>query len=156
VPNTNSPTVIPTTAENTASPTTAPEVNVSPTAAPVQPTQGTPVDANGVPLVAKVNGTEITQPDFEQALARRQLELNAADPAALRAEVLDQLIEDVVIQQGAAAQNITVSDADVQAELQNNIQLAGSDQAWQEWLTANGYTPDEFLKSLRVTLITNR
>ena len=123
-----------------------------PTAAPT----GNPVDENGVQLVARVNGVGIPQTAFEQALARRQLEVNAADPNALRSEVLDQLIEQAVIEQGAAAQNISVSDAEVQAELQSNIELAGSQDAWNQWLATNQYTADEFTSTLRYTLITNR
>jgi peptidyl-prolyl cis-trans isomerase C len=137
---------------STAPPTSAPEVN----APPVAPTSGVPVGDNGEPLVARVNGEGITVPEFEQALARRQLEFNASDPGALRAEVLDQLIEQVVLEQGAAAQQITVSDAEVQAELQSNVELAGSEEAWAQWLATNAYTPDEFLVTLRATLLTNR
>jgi len=146
-------TTIPST--STAPPTSAPEINVPPTQ-PLAPTPGVPVDEDGVQLVARVNGEAITLPEFEQAFARRQLEFNAADPNALRAEVLDQLIEQVVLEQGAAAQDLTVSDAEVQAELQSNVELAGSEEAWGQWLATNAYTPDEFLETLRTTLITNR
>lgn len=136
-----------------ASPTTDAVVPPSPPTA--QPT-GSPVDPNGVQLAARVNGVGIPLAMFEQALARRQLEVNAADPNALRGEVLDQLIEQQVIEQGAAAQNITVSDDEVQTELQSNIDLAGSQDAWNQWLTINQYTADEFTGTLRYTLITNR
>jgi peptidyl-prolyl cis-trans isomerase C len=163
--------------ENITSPTTAPDVTeptasspsetdvVPPTltaeteAPPVLPTAaptGVPVSGSGVQLVARVNGDEITLAEFEQALNRRQVELNAADPAALRDDVLNQLIEQKVIEQGAAAQQITVSDEEVQTELQSNIEIAGSEDAWTEWLAINQYTPEEFATTLRDTLITNR
>lgn len=114
-----------------------------------------PVNAQGVALVAKVNEQEITLPEFQRALERRQVEGNAADPAALEADVLEQLIDQALIEQGAAAQQITVTDEDVQAELQINIELAGSQEAWNEWLATNGYTADEFTQTLRETLVTN-
>lgn len=162
--------------ENVTSPTTAPDVT-SPTATtseasvvpptltveaeapPALPTAaptGVPVSGTGEQLAARVNGAEITLAAFEQALARRQIELNAADPFALRDDVLAQLIEQKIIEQGAAAQQITVTDEEVQAELQSNIELAGSETAWTEWLAINQYTPEEFARTLRDTLITNR
>src|SRR4051812_16614053 len=53
-----------------------------------------PTDETGVKLVAKVNGQGITLPQFEQALARKQQEVDAASPDALRSDVLNQLIEE--------------------------------------------------------------
>ncbi len=106
-------------------------------------------------MVAVVNGQAITQAVFDRAVARRQTEVNAATPEALRAEVLNQLIEQIVIEQGAQLLNISVSDEQLQAEIQSNKELAGSDAAWAEWLQINLYTEDEFAASLRTTLITN-
>jgi peptidyl-prolyl cis-trans isomerase C len=147
------PTV--TTLADTADPSLPPATDAAPTLPTAAPT-GNPVSGSGVQLVARVNGAEITLPEFEQALARRQLELNAADPGALRTEVLDQLIEQMVIEQGATAQQITVSDEEVQTELQSNIELAGSEDAWTQWLAINQYTAEDFTRTLRDTLITNR
>lgn len=153
-PDLTSPTVT-TTLADTADPSLPSETNVPPVPPTAAPT-GIPVSGNGVQLVARVNGAEITLPEFEQALARRQLELNAADPGALRTEVLDQLIEQMVIEQGATAQQLTVTDAEVQTELQSNIELAGSEDAWNQWLATNQYTAEDFARTLRDTLITNR
>ena len=114
-----------------------------------------PNNADRIPLVATVNGEDITLPEFQRALMRRQMEMNAADPAALQAEILDQLIDQELIAQGAVAQEIVVSDDEVLAELQVNVELAGSAEAWEQWLAINGYTPDEFLATLRATLVTN-
>ena len=44
----------------------------------------------------------------------------------------------------------------MQAELQSNIEIAGSEAAWTEWLAINQYTPEDFARTLRDTLITNR
>lgn len=115
-----------------------------------------PLNQQGVLLVATVNQQEITLPQYQRALMRRQMEMNAADPAALQAEVLDQLIDQALIEQGAVAQEIAISDEEVLVELQLNIELAGSAEAWEQWLAINGYTPDEFLQTLRSTLVTNR
>ncbi|NWG15019.1 MAG: peptidylprolyl isomerase [Chloroflexi bacterium] len=115
-----------------------------------------PVDETGIPLVARVNDAPITLPAFQRALARRQFDMAAADPLALEAEVLEQLIDQVLIGQAAAAQDITISDEEVQAELQINLELAGSPEDWQAWLSLNGYSEAEFIETLRMTLLTNR
>lgn len=130
-----------------------------PATQPVIPTvvvNALPTDAQGEQIVATVNGQAITLAAFEREVARHQMiMMDAASPGALRAEVLDQLIEQVVTQQGAAAQNISVSDEVVQAELQANIELAGSQSAWEQWLSTNLYTQEEFIESLRATLVNN-
>lgn len=139
----------PTTTDN---PTSNPTANVV-----VQPTAGElPTNEAGVKLVAKVNGEGITEADFERALARKQQEVEAASPDALRSEVLNQLIEERVIIQGAQAQNITVTDAEVQTELQSQIQQAGGDAGWADWLKTNLYSAEEFPQVLRTSLITNK
>jgi parvulin-like peptidyl-prolyl isomerase len=123
---------------------------------PTSPPRSLPVNEAGVSLVAKVNGTEITLSEFERALERQQAELQAADPAALEASVLDSLIEQTLIEQAASQQQITVSDSDVQAELQAMVQDAGSESAWQQWLEQNHFTHDEFAAFLRDSIMTQR
>ena len=101
----------------TALPTTLP-----PTEPPVDTL---PTNGEGIPLVARVNETEITLPEFQRALARRQAEMNAADPDALQASVLEALIEQALIEQEAANRNIVVSDEELQTQLAEYVSLAG-------------------------------
>lgn len=123
----------------------------------VQPTVGElPTNEAGVKLVAKVNGEGITQQEFDQALARKLQEVDAASPDALRSDVLNQLIEERLIIQGAQAQNMMVTDAEVQTELQAQIQQAGGDASWETWLKTNNYTAEEFPQVLRTSLISNK
>lgn len=127
-----------------------PVVVVEPTLA-VQPT-----NASGEKLVAKVNGEAITQTEFDRVLVRKQQEVNAASPEALSSDVLNQIIEERLILQGAQAQNIGVTDAEVQAELAAQIEAAGGEAQWNEWLSINQYSADEFPYALRVVLTNNR
>ena len=123
----------------------------------VQPTIGVqPTDETGEKLVARVNGEPITQAEYDRALARSQQTVDAASPEALGNDVLNQLIEERVILQGAAAQNITVSDEEVKAELDSQIAAAGGEANWNEWLTMNNYTAEEFPYALKVVLTNNR
>src|SRR5688500_14283579 len=90
-------------------------------ASPPATTIGQPLNANGEAIVARVNAEEITRAELERAIERfRQQQLLSADEAALQATVLDTLIDQSLIEQAAAAQQIIVSDAEVQAEMSAN------------------------------------
>lgn len=110
----------------------------------------------GMPLVAVVNNTEITLPQFQRALERAAQQISASDMGALGASVIDNLIEQVLIEQAAAAQNIVVTDEEVETEYQQNRALAESDDQWNQWLNDNMYSEDEFRQSLRAALIASR
>ena len=118
-----------------------------------QPPDGPQTDENGNVLVARVNGEGITQTEFERAVIRTQQEMMAADPTALAGVVLDSLIEQRLIEQNAAEQNLVISEDAVEAEYQFNKEIAASDAAWQQWLTDNQYTEDEFRATIRSMLI---
>jgi parvulin-like peptidyl-prolyl isomerase len=130
----------------------------------VQPTElATPVPAalpaneQGVSVVATVNGTDISLADFQRTLARyEQQQPNFADAATLQSSVLETMIEQVLIDQAAAEQQIMVTDEELDTEIQSNVALAGSEEAWQAWLAENQYSPEEFRETLRDSLITNR
>lgn len=128
----------------------------SPTASSPTAVPNLPEDENGAPLVAKVNGVGITLAAFERAVARQQAELEAADPAALQASVLDALIEQTLIEQAATQQQITVSDEEIQAEVQAMMQESGSESTWQQWLDQNHFTQEEFTENLRQSILTQR
>ena len=114
-----------------------------------------PKDDSGTPLVARVNGIGITLPSFQQTMQRYQ-EQPFGDPANLPKIVLQTMIQQVLIDQAAAQNNITVSAADIDKELQGLKTSSGGDAAWQTWLTQNGYTEDELRSTLRDTLLTSQ
>ncbi len=146
-----------TAAPDEANTTAAPQPS-SAAATPValDPATGLPLGTAGMPLAARVNGVEITLAQLDRAVERRQLQAAVPDITALRAEELDILIQQEIVRQGAAGLGITVSDAAVDAEVQEYYSILGSDQAWQDWLIQNGYTEPEFREALRLDLITQR
>ncbi|MCC6614463.1 MAG: peptidylprolyl isomerase [Anaerolineae bacterium] len=101
-----------------------------------------------------VNGEGITIAQFERELARFQQQVNAADPDAARATVLNLLIEQLLISQDAERQQVTVSDAEVDQEIASLQSLAGDGSGWQDWLNDNLYTEDEFRETVRIGLLT--
>ncbi len=116
-----------------------------------------PTNAEGIPIVARVNDAEITLPELERAALRYELQqAQLADPTLLQSIVLNTLIEQELIVQAAAEQGITVSEDELNSELLMNEQLAGGREGWLAWLATNGYTEEEFRETLRQTLVTAR
>lgn len=123
-----------------AAPTTAPSAS------------GTlPTNAAGAALVARVNNQEITLEQLNSMVAQFGQSSDSS-----RALALQTLIEQTLIRQAAAAQNVAISDAELDTELQAYIQRAGGTDAWGAWLTSNGYTETSFRDLLRDNLITER
>lgn len=107
--------------------------------------------------VARVNGVPIALAAYERALNRAAPETNVADSSVLSRQVLDTLIEQELINQGAAALGISVTDAEVEAQMDElRLSEAGTVEAWQEWLALNQYTEDELRLDLRNSLLTQR
>lgn len=125
----------------------------TPTATPVV----VPMGVNGEPIAARVNTQEISFQAYERSVSRAEQQmLGAADPAALRATVLNTLIEQVLIEQDAARQQIAVTDAEVETEVQALVSSAGSADAWQQWLATNLYTEEELRAELRASLLNSK
>lgn len=130
-----------------------------PTAIPAVPTPNPadlPSSAAGVPVVARVNGIDILKTDYDRSLSRNQQLSIAADANALARTVLDTLIEQQVIEQAAAELNVVVTDAEIDADINNMINQAGNQDAWNAWLKDNLYTADEYRAATRSQLITLR
>ncbi len=118
--------------------------------------QSAPPQTDNADLVALVNGEPITRQAFDRALARMQTESAITDPAAMERVVMDMLIEQALIRQAAQELNITISQDDIDAEIQGLIEMAGGEAGWQEWLAVNMYTEDEYREAIANSLLTQR
>jgi parvulin-like peptidyl-prolyl isomerase len=132
-----------------ATPGQSANTSVNPAQASIQSDQ-LPKDGNGVPVVARVNNTEITLPELQRMMQRY-----GQQPSSPRI-LLTTMIQQVLIDQAAAQSNVQVTDDEVSQELARLIGDAGGSEAWQRWLNANSYTEDELRGTLRDTLITSR
>lgn len=130
-----------------------PTLPAVPTQAPVL--EQLPTSVEGTALVARVNGIEITQEQFERALLRTQQANFGSDAGLLYDGVLESLIEQTLIEQAAPGLNVAVTEEQVDAELLANKQLVSDTAAWERWLTDNLYTEAEFRDSLRASMIAN-
>ncbi len=122
--------------------------------APSAASSGLPINSQGIEIVAKVNEQEITLPEFQRSLARREQGTTAADYEALAASELDTMIEQLLIEQGAAQMGLTVTDAAIEEEFQANRAQVADDAVWNQWLTANLFSEDEFRAMLQSALLT--
>jgi hypothetical protein len=114
------------------------------------------------PIAARVNDQAIPLAALDREVARRLDGIKGmgdplpADMNTFRLNVLDALIQQVVIEQAAAIQGVKVTDADVQAELDTTIKIAGSKENWEAQLSADHMTEEEYRAGLRSTLITEK
>jgi peptidyl-prolyl cis-trans isomerase C len=116
-----------------------------------------PTDSAGLPLAASVNGQGIRYDSFTRAYDRAVAQqFTAADPATLRASVLDTLIEQVIVSQDAGQRGLMPTPAEVDAEVANQQALAGGAEAWQSWLAANQYTEADYREAVQMGLLYSR
>ncbi len=124
------------------------------TPTPSVPTS-TPVPATPTPppLAAIVNGEYLTQAEFEAELERyksalRALEQSVSDQEADRV-VLEDLIAQVLLAQGAQEAGFVLTESDLQSRVQALALQIGGDAALTEWISDHGYTDDSFRQTLK-------
>jgi len=104
-----------------------------------------------IPLAAKVNGEEITEAEFQAELARFE---KAQTEAALSVDenrediVLEELINQLLLAQGARQSGFIVDDALIDERWSRLAKDTGGEQAILGWLTENGYTVGSFRQAL--------
>lgn len=131
----------PTVAQITGTDTTQEVVTPIPTS--LSPTE------SSIVLAARVNGEGIPLAVYEAEL--RRFEANSGTGLATYTTeiVLDTLIDDVLLAQAARNAGFLVSDE----LLETRIQALGlTDQALEEWLQANDYTPEDFRRALELAI----
>ncbi len=111
------------------------------------------------PLAARVNGEPITLAAFVRERERRALGM-MVEPAtqdAFDAQVLAAMIDQVLINQGAASAGIVITDEDVDAELAVQAELAAAGGTTLEEVAATQlYTMDEYRAVIRDMLTVQR
>jgi parvulin-like peptidyl-prolyl isomerase len=140
----------------TATPTPAPDVTATPSP-PEQPTL-----PPGAAVV--VNGQVIAEADLEEHIAQSEIyfvqqpgfDAQSAEGEqamlALRGQVRDWLIDQVLMRQAATELGITVGEEQVDAEV---TKMRGDDAArFEKWLAASGLAYESLREQLRVDLLT--
>jgi parvulin-like peptidyl-prolyl isomerase len=125
--------------------------SLQPSQTPSLPTQ-TP-SPTPLPAKATVNGEVIPLVEFNEELQRfksAQSELGSTvSDAQAATTVLDDLIAQVLLAQGAKQAGFVVEDALLQERIDKLIGQVGGEEALNKWLTDHGYTPESFREALR-------
>jgi peptidyl-prolyl cis-trans isomerase C len=100
-----------------------------------------PTTEPGIPLAASVNGQAITLTEYQDELERAQVASETGLLTYSEEDVLQNLIDEVLLSQGAAEAGYIPNDAIIQTRLD---QLDLDEHTFQEWLTTNGYTQESF------------
>jgi parvulin-like peptidyl-prolyl isomerase len=111
------------------------------------------VSATSVPPAISVNGEDISMAEFQAELARYQQAQTAlgntvSQEAAVQA-VRNDLVDTLLLEQGAASKNFVVDDATLQARVDALAVQVGGVDALAAWETAHGYTDADFRSGLR-------
>lgn len=111
-------------------------------------------------VAATVNGQPISMEKYDRELARfmagrAALNLEVADESSFRQQVLEMLIDNELLAQEAERRGISVSDEEVDAEIQDAINEVGQEY-FDSYLEANAYTMDEYRELVRTETLGQR
>jgi peptidyl-prolyl cis-trans isomerase C len=105
----------------------------------------TPTTDPGIPLAASINGQGLTLEEYQAELLRAQAVSGTGLATYDEEDVLQNLIDEVLLAQGAAQAGFTPDEDLVQTRI---AQLGLGEQALQDWLLANSYSPESFQQAL--------
>ena len=111
------------------------------------------------PLAALVNGEPITLVEFQRERDRRAfgLEVEPATQAAFDLSVLDSMIDQMLIEQAAEREGLVVTDAEVDAELAIQEEIASANSmSLEEIVEMQLYTMDEYREVLHGMLLAQK
>jgi parvulin-like peptidyl-prolyl isomerase len=144
----------------------SPEVTATPPppSEPASTPTPTPSPTPDAPLAALVNGQPLYLADYERALGQYEADLlargvdpNGSDGQAemeqARPWVLNVMIEQILTEQAAAEAGIVVSDADVDAYMQDLVDETGGEEAFLAKLAERGETYESAWQEVRAGLI---
>jgi parvulin-like peptidyl-prolyl isomerase len=145
----------------------APSQEVATAVPPTEVPTVTPTPTPPAPLAAMVNGQYIFLADYElrvaqyeQALLEQGIDPDTAEGQAYleeaRREVLEGMIDSVLIEQGGIALGVTLSDEELEAQVEADIAAGGGQIAFDEWLQATGQSRDDYKEMLRQSLLSQR
>jgi len=135
-----------------ALPQATPTLAATSTVTPLPPTPS----PTSEPLAARVNGEGILLADYQSELGRFQAALaetgkTTSDEEA-RQRVLNELIDEMLLAQAAAAGGYQISAADLQSSLDQMTQKIGGNEALAAWQQKYGYDDASFRRALSRSL----
>ena len=115
-----------------------------PSSTPLPPT----LTPTPIPMAATVNGEGITEAEFEAELARFQSAQAALGNTVSLEEatqrVMDDLVDQVLLAQGAQAEGFSVDEATVQSRVDSLAEQVGGPDTLAAWELQHGYSDESF------------
>ncbi len=107
------------------------------------------------PIAAIINGSIVYNDQFEARLAQFQQWYPAGTPdgTPLRTFTMDNLITQILLEQSAEANDITVSEATLNNAINQAIEDSGGVESYQVWLSQSGLTEESFRLQVRDELL---
>ena len=106
-----------------------------------------------LPMAVIVNGEGISRAEFDSELARyQQAQSGLGNTVSLETAtqvVMQNFVDMLLLVQAAGAYGFTVEDASLQSRIDSLAADAGGAEALAAWMTAHGYTRQEFEIALR-------
>lgn len=124
---------------------------------PAQPANSAAAIVNGQAIPVGLYQQQYDQ--FKAALIQQGLNANSPEGQAQLSQmgqlILDNLIDDALIAQEAAKQGVSVSDADLDAAMQQLVESAGGQAAFEQTLKLGGQTLDDARNLQRTQMLNN-
>ncbi|MFN8499198.1 MAG: peptidylprolyl isomerase [Anaerolineae bacterium] len=166
-----SPAALSQAATGEQAPSSSGAASASATAAPQgsNTTTGSQAQPNSAPTVAAlVNGDPVSMSDYQRTTAEarnfltkeQNVDVNTAQGAealkTLNNQVLEGLIADVLVQQYAKKNNISVSDDELKASIDKLVNEMGGQAKFEASLSSRSMTLDSFTAMQRAQLLGNK
>ena len=78
------------------------------------------------------------------------------DPASVREDVIDYFVDEELVKQAAEENGVTVSDDEVQEQIDQMKANYGSDEAWESALSSAGTTEEKYRETLRNAMLESK
>ncbi len=122
--------------------TSTPSPTPTDTPTPVPPTP-TPI-----PMAAYVNGEGISLAEYQAELTRYQAGFGTDLATDWKERVLQDLVDQTLLAQAAREKGFTLSEAELQARIDDLAKQAGGSQVLSDWMQAQGYSQEDFRLAL--------
>lgn len=114
----------------------------------VEPPTEPPPSPTAESLAARVNETTVSLAEYEAELARYQTALGRETTEEEQTQVLNDLIDQALLAQGAVEASYTLDEAGLQARIDELSANLGGEAQLQAWMQANGYDDASFRQGL--------
>ncbi len=120
------------------------------------PAPAATVNGKTIPMTAYLRQVELASNYLKQQGVDDKTPEGQQIIAQMKSEILDQMIDQEIINQAAAKENLTVTKEELDKELADIVTQMGGQAALDEWIKTSTYTKDEVDQAVRDQLLTGK